>query len=229
MTVIGLLTIGQAPRPDIVDSMFTAKPNRLLEFGALDDLSRHEIAALEPVAGEHPLVTRLHTGEELVIAKERVLPCLQRAADTAVRQGATLLVVLCTGTFPGLRAPVPIVYPDRLLVATVNALLPVGALGVLMPHPGQYETMAEKWALAGRRFVGGVVSPYDARTELERIGRKLASQGVDLIVLDCMGYTQAMKQTIAEASGRPVVLANRLVGRVVEELLDTAVARGARA
>ncbi len=224
MTVIGLLTIGQAPRPDIVGSMLPAKPGRLLEFGALDDLSRHEIAALEPVAGEHPLVTRLRTGEEVAVAKERVLPYLQGAADAAVRQGATLLVVLCTGTFPSLRAPVPIVYPDRLLVSTVNALLPGGTLGVLMPHPGQYETMAQKWALEGRRFVGAVASPYDAGAELARIGRELASQGADLIVLDCMGYTQAMKRTLAEASGRPTVLANRLVGRVVEELLDAAVA-----
>jgi len=223
VTAIGFLTIGQAPRPDILDSMFGSSPGWALELGALDGLSRCQIAALEPAAGEQPLVTRLSSGEEVTVAKERLLPYLQRAADEAVHRGATLLVVLCTGTFSSLRAPVPIIYPDRILVNTVNALLPQGTLGVLMPHPGQRGAMERKWALPGRRFVGAAASPYDPSAELARIAEALAGEGADLIVLDCMGFTRAMKRAVAQASRRPVVLANRLVGRVIEELIETEV------
>jgi len=218
--MLGLLTIGQSPRPDIVESMFGCRPAWCLEFGALDGLSRQEVAALAPAAAEHPLVTRLRTGEEVTVAKERLLPFLQRAADAAVDAGATLLVVLCTGTFGGLRAPVPLLYPDQLLVAIVNALLPSGTLGVVMPHPGQYTAMKRKWALAGRRFVGVVASPYVASPSLAAAGRELAARGADLIVLDCMGFTQEMKRAVVEGSDRPVILANRLIGRVIEELLN---------
>ena len=220
MTTIGFLTIGQSPRPDILDSMFGSSPAWARQYGALDELSPAEIVALEPTAGEHPLVTRLRSGEEVTVAKERLLPYLQRAADDAVRSGAALLVVLCTGTFSNLHAPVPILYPDRILVNTVNALLPEGTLGVVMPHPGQYEAMQRKWALPGRRFVGASASPYTGGAELARIAGTLAEEGVDLIVLDCMGFTRAMKRKMAETSGRPVVLANRLVGRLIEELID---------
>jgi protein AroM len=220
VAVLGLLTIGQSPRPDIVASMFGSVPVRCLEFGALDGLSREQIAALVPAPGEHPLVTRLRTGEQVTVAKEQLVTHLQRAADAAVEAGATLLVVLCTGTFGGLRVSVPLLYPDRLLVATVNALLPSGTLGVVMPHPGQYEVMERKWAFPGRRFVGLAASPYDASRRLADTGRQLAARGAALIVLDCMGFTQQMRRDVVEGSGRPVVLANRLVGRVLEELLD---------
>jgi len=37
-------------------------------------------------------------------------------------------------------------------------------------------------------------------------------------VMDCMGYTAEMKQAVATA-GVPTILANRLVGRVVEEIV----------
>lgn len=217
---VALLTIGQSPRPDVRASMFERPLSVMLEAGALDDLPDDEIHALTPRPGEHPLVTRLRDGREVTVAKERLIPYLQAALDRVEREGATTAVVLCTGSFPQLRASIPLVFPDRILVSVVNAVLPSGSLGVLMPHPGQLETMRAKWALPGRRFLGAAVSPYTAAGELERVGHELAAAGADVIVLDCMGFTREMKRCVADASGRPVVLANRLVGRVVEELAE---------
>lgn len=222
MTIIGLITIGQSPREDIMASMFgSCPPSGILERGALDSLSLDQINDLKPCDGEHPLVSRIRDGSEVVIAKERLMSYMQSAVDSAIRAGAGLVVILCTGEFTQLSIPVPAVYPDRVLGHVVEAVLPRGTVGVMLPHPGQMESMREKWRTDARTFDGVAVSPYTGVDELARQAVSLKNRGADLIVLDCMGFDLAMKRTVAAASGLPVILANRLVGRVVEELTSS--------
>lgn len=219
MATIGLVTIGQAPREDIEATMFPGGPPVPCQHaGALDGLDPNAIAALAPRDGEIPLVTRLRDGQEVVVAKESVLPLLAGAVKRVVADGARVVVVLCTGEFPGLTAPVPLVFPDRVLRGTVDALLPDSILGVLMPHPGQGPLMERKWAAPGRSLRCAAASPYTGAAELGARAEELRSAGAQLIVMDCMGYTAEMKQAVATA-GVPTILANRLVGRVVEEIV----------
>ncbi len=219
MQSIALITIGQSPREDIVASMFGESPPRsIIELGALDNLSRDEIERLRPNEMEHPLVSRLRDGSEVVLAKERLMPHMQSAVDGAVAAGATAVVILCTGEFTQLAIPVPAIYPDRVLVHVIDAVLPSGTVGVMLPHVGQMDTMRQKWTTPSRTFAGTAVSPYTSRDELAGHARELKLQGAGLIVLDCMGFDAEMKRQVAAASGLPVILANRLIGRVVEEL-----------
>ena len=44
----------------------------------------------------------------------------------------------------------------------------------------------------------------------------------DLIVLDCIGYTQEMKEMFARKTKKMVVLPRTLLARVVSELTDAA-------
>lgn len=43
--------------------------------------------------------------------------------------------------------------------------------------------------------------------------------GAELVVLDCIGYTQQMKGTVQRLSGKPVALSRTMAARVVTELL----------
>ncbi|HET9014671.1 MAG TPA: AroM family protein [Thermomicrobiaceae bacterium] len=222
MTSIGLITIGQAPRGDVVMSMFGQwRPAALTQAGALDQLDDDDIARLAARAGELPLVTRLRDRREVVVSEERIVTHLQGALDRVVAGGAGIVVVLCTGEFPDLTSPVPIIFPDRVLRGVVDAVLPSGTLGVLMPHSGQGPLMARKWTTPARHVVCATSSPYTARAELESRARELARAGAGLIVMDCMGYDRAMKGAVAAASGLPTLLANRMVGRVVEEIAES--------
>ena len=219
MQQVGLITIGQSPREDIIASMFSpsAQPH-LMEHGALDDLSLDEILKLQPEPNELPLVSRLRDGTEVVIAKERLIPHLQQALDRATADGATLAVILCTGEFKQLCPSIPAIYPDRVLAHIVEAVLPSGVVGVMLPHEGQMTMMRDKWCTPTRRFAGTAVSPYTDRDELAEHARRLRDEHVAMIVMDCMGFDAEMKRIVANASGLPTILANRLVGRVVEEL-----------
>jgi protein AroM len=59
-------------------------------------------------------------------------------------------------------------------------------------------------------------SPYISG-RLEKAAKEL--RGTDIIVMHCMGYSEAMRETVAKVSGRPVLLARRLVAAAVAQLV----------
>ena len=63
-TIIGMATIGQTPRIDVVPAMerILGPEVKTIQAGALDGLTSHEISALAPAPGEQPIITRLRDG-----------------------------------------------------------------------------------------------------------------------------------------------------------------------
>mgnify|MGYP002075945622 CR=1 FL=1 len=222
-SVLGLVTIGQAPHEDVTRSMF-GNPPAFIEAGALDDLENNAIESLAPAGDDHVLVTRLADGREVVVGKERLLPFVQAAVDRVVERGASVVCILCTGAFPELRSDALLIFPDRLLTGALDAVLPAGTIGVLMPHPGQHDSMVEKWTNARRTAVTASVSPYGGADGIGEAMRSLVAGGVDMVVMDCMGFDRKMLADARASAPVPVVLANGLVGAVLQELVGSAVA-----
>ena len=61
-------------------------------------------------------------------------------------------------------------------------------------------------------------APHFIDEDFRAAARRLASRGADLIVLDCIGFTERMKRVFREESGKPVILPRTLLGRVAGEL-----------
>ena len=111
---VGMVTIGQAPRDDVVPEMaeLIGPGAEILEGGALDGLSRAEIADLAPEGDHEVLVTRLSDASAVFVAKEKITPLVQRRIDELEAAGAAMTVVLCTGAFKGLRSSRALVTPE---------------------------------------------------------------------------------------------------------------------
>src|SRR5207249_542441 len=88
---IGMVTIGQAPRADVVPDMAALLPGvEIVEAGALDGLDRTAIASLAP-DGDDAAVASLSPYEEHDPA------ALGRAAAALREAGAGLVVMDCIG------------------------------------------------------------------------------------------------------------------------------------
>ena len=106
MTKVGLITVGQAPRSDVVPDMAAILGGdvEIVEAGALDGLSREQIAPLAPEGDDEILVTRLADGSLGLRGQDQDDPA-HRGADRRARGSRRRLnVLLCTGEFPKLRA-----------------------------------------------------------------------------------------------------------------------------
>ncbi|SMF59290.1 protein AroM [Tistlia consotensis] len=210
------VTIGQAPRVDLTPEILAEVrcPLDVVEVGALDGLSDAEVAALAPGAGEERLVSRLVDGREVILGKTRIQQRLQALFDELDGQGFDLIVLLCTGHFEPFRVKTLFLEPQLAVDHFVQGLA-YGAetLGILVPNEKQID---EFHGIDGKQSRVSFASPY-GEERFEAAGRELA--GTDLVVMHCMGYSEAMRRRVAAASGRPVMLSRRIVAHAVDLLL----------
>jgi protein AroM len=224
---VGLVTIGQAPRPDLMEEYEHAFSGaRFLQVGALDDLSDAEILDLAPGDADEVLVSRLRSGIAVRLARRHLEPRLQRCLDRLAPE-ADLTILLCTGEFPALRLRGPVLVPRRALyhvvAAVTDGLRPSGdrALSVLIPDAAQGPSAQARWAGLGRPTTVAV-SPYRWQEEIEAVGAALAQTRPDVVVMDCIGYTRAMRRLVARLTNAPVILANAAVATVAREVIGEA-------
>jgi protein AroM len=193
----------------------------IVEAGALDDLSREQIAWFVPQGDDEILVTRLRDGSSVFVGKSHMIPRVEAKIAALEDEGAALNVLLCTGAFPKLRARRPLLEPQQLLLGLLRAMTFPGRLGVLTPSERHVPQTTQRWRASG--FDAHVVplSPYQ-ETDPEAVSsaaEALRARQAGLVVMDCIGFRRKTRDEIAALTGVPTLLANLLVARVAAELL----------
>ena len=224
-SVVGLVTIGQSPRADVVPEMaaLIGPGVDVREAGALDGLTRPEIDRLAPTGSDEILVTRLQDGSAVFVGKEKIVGLVEQRIAALEARGATMTALLCTGAFPRLRASRPLIQPHPVLLGTLRGLSWPGRLGVLTPSVPHVPQTEARWRRDGFDPVVAPLSPYEHEdaAALARVAGALREAGAGLVVMDCMGFNRKTRDELRALSGAPVLLANLLVARVVAELCGT--------
>ena len=208
-TTIATITIGQTPRSDVVPAMRQILPADLVivEYGALDGLTRGEIEAYAARPEDVGIVTRLRDNSSVLLSHELILPKMQELVDVAVkRDSADLIIILCGADWSKLESERLIVNPGLLFPATVGALAAGRKLGIIKPDAGQVTRERERYAERGIDAAVTAASPYAGPDRL-RLAREAAeylhAEGCDLVWMTCVGMDEAMRSTVAEVTGKP--------------------------
>jgi protein AroM len=219
---LGTLTIGQAPRPDVVPIIDRHVPAciRRIHRGVLDGLSHSEIAARYAAEdGEPALVTRLQDGSVVELSRHRMRDGVQRSLALLESEGCDVILLLCTGTFDGLQCDRAwLVEPDHIIPGMVAGLVEHRQLGIIVPIAGQIESEAGKWRTLAQPPIFATASPYtDPPDAVGEAGAALKSQAAEAILLDCIGFTERHRAALAGLR-LPVILSNAVVAKAVGEL-----------
>ena len=213
------VTIGQSPRPDITPGLLARIDGEIdvTELGALDGLSKAEIAAMAPDAGEETLVTRLADGREVIIGKRKTQGRLQALFDRIDAEGRfEAIVLLCTGYFPGLHSQTLLVEAQRIVDHLTHALTEgSGKVGLMVPNAVQIAEFHEV-APPGVEITGTWSSPYGDQRFAEAAAEV---KDCDVIVMHCMGYDDDHRAIVREVAGKPVLLAQRMLAAGVAQLV----------
>lgn len=225
---IGMATIGQAPRDDVVPGMRPHLPAgiEIVERGALDGLTHAETRPYWVEPGEMGIVTRLRDDSSVLLSHAKILPMMQTAVDRLVREdGAELVVILCGANWSAVRSERLIVNPGTLFPGVIGSLAAGRRLGIIKPDAGQVTRERERYAALGIDATVTAASPYagPARLDLARAAaEELRAADCELVWMTCVGMDSAMRDVVAEVTGVPVILAHALLARVVSELLERA-------
>ena len=219
---IGIITIGQTPRVDMIPSIerFLPPNTKIIEKGALDGKSSYELLKLVPEEGQTTLISRLRDGGSAIMAKEKILPIIQQLIDELNEEGVAFIIIACTGKFPKFNSSVPVIYPDYLLNFIVKGLFREGSIGVIVPLQSQVESIMSKWGEGGFKSIAECCSPYDFdESQLIEVVERLNKESIHTIVLDCMGYTEEMKTIVRNHTSKPVILSRNMIYNVAMELI----------
>ncbi len=216
---VASLTVGQTPRSDLLPDILDRMPMMLdvQEFGALDGLTGREIAALAPRAGESSLVTRLRDGRDVIVSRQRVAERLEVICRSIDPRQFDLLIVLSTGLFREFESACPMVNAQRAMDAAIAAMAASGqTVGVVYPLRRQVVENAG-YSVPGLSLRFSHAQSGHAE-ELRQAADDLA--GCDLVMLNSVGFVEADRTAIAGRTGRPVILARRVVAGAIGLLLD---------
>lgn len=220
---IGAITVGQSPRTDVtadIMRIFDGKVE-LCEKGGLDGLTKEEISKFKPEESDYILVSRLNDGSSVTFAERFILPRLQTAIQELEAEGAELIMMFCTGKFPDtLKSRVPLIYPCDILDRMVPLFSPNSSIIVVTPSPQQLKQSLDKWSQIVTDAEVISASPYGDFDAIFKAAEQAKGLKGDVIVLDCIGYSQEMKKIFARETKKPVILPRTLLARSISELTD---------
>ncbi|UUZ81357.1 AroM family protein [Paenibacillus sp. P26] len=223
MQKLGMITIGQAPRTDVapIIEKYLVDRAELIQVGVLDGFTKEYIEAnLYPEEGDYILTSRLTSGESVVMSRSKIQPILQNKINELEQQGIKQILLLCTGVFPGLRtASAYLIEPDHIIPPAVKAMVGSRRFGVIVPLVEQKVNLKPKYSPFGMDPIFAVASPYKFdEANFHEAAQELKDK-VDIILLDCMGYTEEARTLVSEASGLPVILSNAIMAKIVSEMI----------
>ncbi|MBD3308544.1 hypothetical protein GF339_19110 [candidate division KSB3 bacterium] len=219
---IGMISIGQSPRPDILSIFHDNWGDRaeMIEAGALDGVTEPEVIQMTPQKGDDVLVIKMADGHQHLVGRRYLIPRIQHCVDTLMIQKPTAFILLCTGDFRPFYAPVPFIIPQRIVDHTIAAFVSPGQMvGVMIPTGAQQKQMRRKLARYGVVPVFASASPHTGEQEITAAAYELRRHDLTLIVMHCFGYTRRMRQIVQEILGKPTLLSNMLVAKVTGEVL----------
>lgn len=228
------ITIGQTPRTDINKDLLKVWDDSIeyLEFGALDNFGPTDLDALrlrfksglESGREGNVLVSRLRDGKQITFYEEDILPEVERCVSQAEKAGCKCSILFCTGQFPYVPHKRPLLVPRQLIFSILPHLIQDDKLGILLPEAEQAEEMLKDpvkhfYNLNLKQIAIRTASPYAEFDQVVKAAQTLCEQdGARYIYLDCMGYSQAMKEAISKSCGVAVILPRTIIARIVNEM-----------
>jgi protein AroM len=220
---IGVVTIGQSPRDDIIPEIreVLGPEVEIVERGALDGLSLKEVNEFYQGEAGQTLITRMKDGTEVKITKKHIVTRLKNCILELEGKGVEISILLCTEDFPEIESQKILLRPDRVLQSMVKAILKKGKLGVIIPSLDQIQATKKKWDSTGFSVVVGAISPYTGTEKaIIEIANKFKNLKVDLIILDCIGFNRMTKAVFRDVTKKPVLLPRTIIGRIAREIVE---------
>ncbi|HSG16474.1 MAG TPA: AroM family protein [Anaerolineae bacterium] len=217
--LIGALTIGQSPRPDLVAPLKSRLPEecQILQAGALDGLIKASLPAVQNET--YPLTTRMRDGSSVVIEEFFLAAKLQQALDQLEEQGVMATILLCAGTFSDLNGVHPLFKPFAIGRAVINSL-GLNKIGLIAPIKEQEAPIRQRWQTAG--FQPTVWTADLAQQDerfIQQLDELIEVNKLECIVLDYVGHPEPIVSQLRATAAVPLIDLGQLAMAALSSVL----------
>ncbi|MFT5195486.1 MAG: hypothetical protein ACI9EW_002993 [Cellvibrionaceae bacterium] len=204
---IGALTIGQAPRPDLLVSLKQRFPHaEVVQAGALDGLDAADLPTINSAAENlYLLTTRLRDGSLVHVPESFLIPLMADGLKQLEAKDVKAIFLLCAGTFSQLSSSVPLIKPF-VLAHEMLTNIGIQRIGIIAPIPEQVRPIRARWEAA--RFETTVWAANATQPDeafIDEIKKYQREGKFEALVLDYVGHPAQVSQTLQAKLDIPVI------------------------
>ena len=220
---LAILTIGVVPVDEALPYLTeNIREDQITHISLLGKMTREEVMedyAAEP--GEEMIVSLLNDNEKVYVSKAKVARDLQAVIEVLDQQHYDVILFMSTAPITSLIARNAILLePLRIIPPLVASIVDGHHVGVLVPLKELIPSQQQKWQVLENPPRFALADPMQhTDAQLVEAGRELIDGGADVLMLDCLGYSQKHRDLLQKALDVPVLLSNILVARLAAELL----------
>lgn len=214
---IALLTIGQSSRKDLSSDLEKYLKNIDYEIiGILDKYSVDEILdKFSPKPNEEYYVTLLRNNLWIKVSVEKITRETQLVISK-IEELFDIIVFLCTG-YAELNSRKILVHPD-ILIKNIVLSLNIRRVGIVTPTLEQFDIVMNKWKNTSLETIITFFNPYSE--ELDVLNKRVSIlKNCDLIILDCIGYSDLHRDIVKKVVNKPIILPRTLLLSFIRELV----------
>lgn len=219
MVNIIALTTSQTPRDDFMQDLLPLLPPEFSVklVGALDNLTVEQIMKnYVPAPGEDTFGVRLRNGDMVEVSRKKELPLIQEAIHQAIKDGADAIIILCTMPFPVFESKVPLITPYDAMHWFVPAIASGLKVGTLFPYESHAAIQEKAWRDQGIDIVPKCLAPAEA--DGKAIAKLFENENIDMLVLDCVGFTAPARDEAQKLLKVPVIQPKQLIAGLLKVL-----------
>ena len=214
---VTVVTMGQSyAESEMHDILSTLSPVCDVEIhGILDEMSEADVEKLAPQGSEMFIISSIHTGQEVRIAEHNAIRLVNERLIEAEKGGSVAALILCTGHFD--IPDMPVFVPEKILFSLFRAM-GVKRLGAIVPKPEQIAASEAYYSEFSPRI--RAASPYETREQIEAAAASFRDSDVDILMTDCMGFTEEAGKMIQAASGKQVFVPRVVVPALLKAIVS---------
>ncbi|MFP2466597.1 AroM family protein [Pseudescherichia vulneris] len=220
---LAILTIGVVPMREVMPLLTEhIREDQITHVSLVGKMTREAVMeeyAAEP--GEEVLITLLNDNQLAEVSRKKIERDLQSVIEVLDNQDFDVILFMSTAPISGLVARNAIlIEPQRIIPPLVSSIVDGHQVGVIVPIPELMKSQRIKWQVLQNPPHYALANPiHGTEEELVIAGKKLMTEGADVLMLDCLGFNQRHRDLLQKALDVPVLLSNVLVARLVAELL----------
>ncbi len=214
---VGLISMGQSNREDMkedIEDIIQPKFD-IVGVGILDGYSLEEIKdKFWPKEEENFIVSIIENNQMVKISESNAYNLINKKIHALEEDNILCNMLMCTGQFPEFNNKGILLRPEKILCSILKAM-DIKKLGIIVPEEEQIEDSLKQYHEFKPEIIAA--SPYGPMENIKKASTKF-NKDIDLVLLDCMGFTEKMKKIVEDETGLNVMLPRTLIAGILHNI-----------